>query len=167
MKNLITVFLIALISFSTFAGEGRNVSVYNLNAQGTGFVNGSVENNPNAPGFDPVSAFPEAGGSALEGEDRFSLEHEGVEYLFTNEANMKTFLTNPDKYEPTYGGWCARAMVVGQQVQINTKYSTVVGNRSFFFVNKRAKRFFDRDVEGNAKLADQEWLKISGEQPRL
>ena len=164
MKNLMIVWILTILSFTNYAQESRNVSEYNLNSAGTGFINGS---RPNAQGFDPVSVFPEGGASALVGKSEFAIDYEGVEYLFANEANMKTFLTNPQKYEPTYGGYCARAMVVGQKIAINTKISTVVGNRSFFFVSSRAKRFFDRDIAGNAKKADQEWKRISGENPRL
>jgi YHS domain-containing protein len=164
LRNLFVVFLFSFFALTSSAQEGRNVAEYNLNSVGTGFINGSSSN---AKGFDPVSVFPEGGGVALEGNVEFSLDHEGVEYLFANQANLQTFLTNPKRYEPTYGGYCARAMVVGQKVHINTSLHTVVGNRSFFFVNKRAKRFFDRNVEKNAKKADQEWKRISGEEARL
>lgn len=159
MLTLVTVF-----SQVSMAQEGRNVAEYNLNAQGAGFIDGS---NRNATAFDPVSVFPEGGEQALEGKAEFAVMHEGVEYLFANATNMKAFQANPEKYEPTYGGWCARAMVVGQKVHINTKLFTVVGNRSFFFVNKRAKRYFDRNIQQNAKLADDNWKQISGESPRL
>ena len=169
MRNLIVGLLLSVFAITASAGEGRNVELHNLDADGKGFVNGFVDEERTIvrPGFDPVSVFPESGGIALAGKAEFSLDYEGVEYLFANEENMKTFLTNPDKYEPTYGGYCARAMVVGQKVHINTSLSTVVGNRSFFFVNSRAKKFFDRDITGNAKKADQEWKRISGEEPRL
>jgi YHS domain-containing protein len=164
MRNLIVGLLLFTFAITASAGEGRNVAEYNLNSAGTGFING---NSSKAQGYDPVSLFPEGGGTALVGKSEFALDYEGVEYLFANAANMKKFLTNQAKYEPTYGGYCARAMVVGQKVHINTRLSTVVGNRSFFFVNSRAKRFFDRDIDGNAKKADQEWKRISGEEPRL
>lgn len=164
MRNLIVGLLLSVFAITASAADGRNVAEYNLNSAGTGLING---NSSNAQGYDPVSVFPEGGGTALVGKSEFALDYEGVEYLFANAANMKTFLTNPAKYEPTYGGYCARAMIVGQKVHINTSLSTVVGNRSFFFVNSRAKRFFDRDITGNAKKADQEWKRISGEEPRL
>lgn len=164
MKNLFVSLLLFMFAISASAAEGRNVSEYNLNAAGTGFING---NSSTAQGYDPVSVFPEGGGAVLQGKNEFALDYKGVEYLFASEENKKTFLTNPDKYEPTYGGYCARAMVVGRKVHINTKLFTIVGNRSFFFVNSRAKRFFDRNVAKNAATADQEWKKISGEEPRL
>lgn len=164
MKKLIMAIFLSALALTASAQADRNIAEYNLNSTGTGFVNG---NSATAQGFDPVSVFPEGGDKALAGKQEFALTYEGVEYLFANEANMKTFLTNPARYEPTYGGYCARAMVVGQKVHINTSLSTVVGNRSYFFVNKRAKRFFDRNVEKNAAKADREWKRISGESPRL
>jgi YHS domain-containing protein len=164
MKNIVLAFLLSFLTLSINAQEDRNISVYNLNNAGTGFINGHADN---ANGYDPVSPFPEAEGSTLAGKKEFALDYEGVEYLFANAKNMKAFITNPKKYEPTYGGWCARAMVVGQKVHINTKLFTIVGNRSYFFVNKRAKRFFDRDIAGNSKIADMKWKELSGENPRL
>lgn len=164
IRNLFVMFMLSAFTLIASGQEARNVDEYNLNSVGVGFING---NSSSASGFDPVSVFPEGGEAALSGETEFALEYEGVEYLFASEENMKTFLENPEKYEPTYGGWCARAMVVGQKVHINTNLFTVVGNRSYFFVNSRAKRYFDRDVHGNAMKADQEWRRISGEEPRL
>lgn len=143
---------------------GRNTAEYNLNSQGAGMVSGS---SANAQAFDPVSFFSEGGSKGLVGLSEFTVIHEGVEYLFASAENMKTFITSPKKYEPTYGGWCARAMVEGQKVHINTDYFTVIGNRSFFFVNSRAKRFFDGDLEKNTAKADKEWKRISGEEARL
>lgn len=167
MKTITSWMAILAFAFSlgVSAQTNRNVAEYNLNHQGTGFIDG--ENKAIAPGYDPVSVFPEGGGAALKGDTQFALTHEGVEYLFANAENMKTFATNPEKYEPTYGGYCARAMIVGQKVHINTRLFTVVGNRSYFFVNTRAKRFFDNDIAGNAKKADDQWRIISGEEPRL
>lgn len=168
MKKLMTWVALLVFAFNlnkAYAQPDRNVAEYNLNNQGVGLIDGA--NKALAPGYDPVSVFPEGGEAALKGDVQFALMHKGVEYLFANADNMKTFQTNPEKYEPTYGGYCARAMVDGQKVHINTKLFTVVGNRSFFFVNSRAKRFFDRDIAGNAKKADDNWKRISGEAPRL
>jgi len=165
MKKLILSYLLAamtVLSFSVSAQSDRNVAEYNLNSQGTGLIN-YINGMP----YDPVSYFPEGGSKVLKGTAEFALTYKQVEYFFANENNMKTFLTDPSKFEPTYGGWCARAMVVGQKVRINAEIYTVKSRRIYFFVNKRAKRFFDRNVDKNAGLADAQWNKISGEAARL
>ena len=160
-KNLF-IFLLLSISTLSNAAMDRNISEYNLDSKGTGFLNGEISQGTIA--YDPVSSFE---GKPLIGKNEFNLQFEGVNYLFANASNMKEFLNAPDKYEPTFGGWCARAMVEGQKVHIQTKYFTIVGNRAFYFVGARAKRQFDRNIKEFTALADAEWKKISGESPRL
>lgn len=157
MKILSVILL--FLTMSSFAQEGRNISEYNLDSAGRGLIH-----HINGKAYDPVSFFTE--GTGLVGKPEFSLLHEGVTYLFASEENKLAFKQSPQKYEPTYGGWCARAMVVGQKIGIDPKYFTIHGNRIHFFVNNRAKRFFDRNLSKNEAQADQEWKRISGEDPR-
>lgn len=150
------------MSVQVQAQQTRNVAEYNLSPEGTGvlhYVDGSS--------YDPVAYFPEGGGVAVKGKAEFSYDYEGVEYLFSSQKNLDTFKTDPAKYEPTYGGWCARAMVVGQKVRINAEIFTVNGRRLHFFVSKRAQRFFLRDLAKHEREADQNWKALSGEEPRL
>jgi len=151
-----------LVSLNLWSQEVRNVAQYNLNSAGV-----SVIDVRSGDAYDPVAYFPEGGEQALKGKASISLMYKGVEYYFANEENKRTFLTNPSKYEPTYGSWCARAMVTGAKVPIDAELFTVKGNRLFLFVNTRAKRFFDRNIDKYAQDADREWKQISGEEPRL
>lgn len=61
-------------------------------------------------GYDPVAYFPEGGGKPAKGAQSISLVHGGVLYRFATEANKAAFESNPARYEPAYGGWCAWAM---------------------------------------------------------
>ena len=133
----------------------RNVSEYNL------------ENGIGLKGYDPVSYFEEGGGEPLKGSEAIALEHEGVIYFFANEDNLDTFLKDTEKYEPTYGGYCAYAMARGSKIDINPKLFILNGRRAHFFVNNRAKRNFARDIAGDERKADDNWREISGEEPRL
>ena len=155
--------LLTWMALSTAFAEGvRNVAEYNLNSAGQGLIDVNT-----GKAYDPVAYFPEGGGKALPGKAEHAVLYQGVEYLFANAENAKTFLTDPAKYEPTYGGYCARAMVVGQKVEIDAEIFTIHGRRAHFFVSKRAKRFFDRNLVANEKAADTNWKQISGEDPRL
>lgn len=150
---------LALISAFTFSTKlqaqvERNVTEYNLQA-GLGLK-----------GYDPVSYFPEGGGQPLAGQSTLRLDYMGVTYQFANAANLDLFIENPEKYEPTYGGWCAYAMASGSKVDIQPTIYTINGNRLHFFVSKRAKQNFDSDVLGFEIRADGFWKKISGEDPR-
>ncbi|MEN9810100.1 MAG: hypothetical protein RLZZ488_1667 [Pseudomonadota bacterium] len=134
------------------AQEVRDVSKYNITS-GVGLK-----------GNDPVSYFPEGERQTIGAQP--SIEHRGVTYNFKGQQNVETFLANPEKYEPTYGGWCAFAMASGSQVDIDPSIFTINGNRIHFFVSRRAKQLFDADVQGFEVRADRFWKQISGEEPR-
>lgn len=154
--GLVGLILGLLLSVSSaYAQAGRNVAEYNL-TRGVGLK-----------GFDPVSFFPEGGSTAMAGNSAIKYEHLGVTYQFASEANRETFISNPNKYEPTYGGFCAYAMASGSKVDIRTEFYTINGNRLHFFVSARAKRNFDRDIESFEERADGHWMRISGETPRF
>lgn len=152
--------LTLILSFQAFAV--RNTAEYNLGAGQTGLVH-----HVTGDAYDPVSIFPEGGAAIKKGNPAIVHTFEGVTYHFANENNRELFQADPKKYEPTYGGWCARAMVVGQRIGVDPKYYTLSGRRAHYFVNSRAKRFFDRDISGNEARADQAWKEQSGEEPRL
>ncbi len=155
----ITVLLLAITSFlgasTALSQESRDVSKYNLYIAGE-----------NLNGYDPVAYFPEGGGAPTLGLVENSLDYMGVTYFFSTAENRNLFLTNPNKYEPTYGQWCAYAMASGAYVKINPLHYTISGNRLHFFVSKRAKANFDADVAGHEENADMHWKNLSGEVPR-
>lgn len=154
LKKVLAVFALLLSTFALSQAD-RNSALYNLD-QGIGLK-----------GYDPVSYFAEGGMSPLKGSASFELEFKGVIYHFANQENLETFQTMPERYEPTFGGWCAWAMANGSRVDINPTIFTVNGNRLHFFISKRAKRNFDRDIAKYERKADDNWRAISGEEPRL
>lgn len=146
---------------SASAQSARNTAEYNLDTQAQpGFAIA-------LKGYDPVSYFAEGGGKPLVGKKEFRLEYMGATYLFASSTNLDLFVQNADKYEPTYGGWCAFAMASGSKVDIQPEIYTLSGNRLHFFVSRRAKANFDADVVGYESRADNFWKQISGENPRL
>ncbi len=155
--------VLAMLSFAslaslpqdTHAQANRNPAAYNLQS-GVGLK-----------GYDPVAVFPEGGGQAAMGNPEIRTEHLGVVYHFASTENQSIFATNPEKYEPTYGGWCAYAMASGSQVDIQPDLFTINGNRAHYFVSGRAKRNFDSYISGYESRADDFWKQISGEEPRL
>ncbi len=157
-----SVAILAILAAVTFgalntadAQSTRNIGEYNLT------------NSIGLKGYDPVSYFPDGGGIALEGDAKFALEFQGVTYLFATQKNLETFRLAPEKFEPSYGGWCAYAMASGSKVDIQPTVFTLHGNRLHFFVSKRAKANFDTDVASYETRADGFWRMFSGEEPRI
>ncbi len=112
-------------------------------------------------GYDPVSYFTEK--EAQEGSKNTSTTHKGVIYRFASEKNKQTFITDPNNYEPQYGGYCAYAMASGDKVKIDPETFKIQDGRLFLFYNFRFTNTltkWDKDESQFLSDADSQWLKI-------
>ena len=64
-------------------------------------------------GYDPVAYHTE--GQPTVGNDAYTASHEGVTYRFASADNKNAFQTNPEKYAPEYGGFCAFGTAMGRK----------------------------------------------------
>ena len=118
-------------------------------------------------GYDPVAYFPEEGGVATKGDERFTLRVGGSVYRFSSAAHLEKFRADPSRYQPSHGGWCSYAMLEGDKVQVDPKSFIVKDGRLFLFYkgllgDTRAK-WLKADQATETKTADAMWKKITGE----
>ena len=123
-------------------------------------------------GYDPVAYFPTYGGKATKGSKKITAKHRGVTYRFASERNKKAFLAAPERFEPTYGGWCAWAMADGKgsKTKPHPKSFTIEDGRLYlfydgFFGNTRKSWKKKGSAPKLAAKADTNWKRISGEKP--
>lgn len=114
-------------------------------------------------GYDPVAYFS---GGPKKGNTALRSEYGGAIYHFATEANRAAFAASPEKYVPTYGGWCATAMAKGDKVEIDPENYKVTDGRLFLFykgVWGNAQDDWRKDEASLTTAADAEWKKIAGE----
>lgn len=112
-------------------------------------------------GYDPVAYFTE--NKALKGNKEISFKHNGATYYFANAANKASFVNEPTKYEPAYGGYCAYAMAFGDKVKIDPETFKVKDGQLFLFYNFRFNntlKDWNKDESNLYKKAESEWKKI-------
>lgn len=111
-------------------------------------------------GYDPVAYFTE--GNAVKGSSKITTKHQGVAYYFSSEEHKKLFLTNPTKYEPKYGGWCAFAMGdYAEKVEINPETFKIVDGKLYLFYNayfNNTLKSWNKDEKNLKTKADKNWL---------
>jgi thioredoxin-dependent peroxiredoxin len=115
-------------------------------------------------GYDPVSYLTQ--GKAVKGSPEISSVYRGVSYRFVGEDNRALFAENPEKYLPTYGGWCATAMAKGKKVEIDPTNFKVTNGRLFLFFKAfyaNARSDWDKDEPAQTRKADTNWKRIAGE----
>ncbi|MFT5250949.1 MAG: YHS domain-containing protein [bacterium] len=144
MKYFITLF--SVLVFNSLLAQDN----YNLKQ---GFI---------AEGYDVVAYFSN---EATKGEDNFVSEHNHVNYKFSTAKNLKIFNSNPEKYVPQYGGYCAYAVAVkGEKIGVNPKTFQIIDDKLYLFYNKwgvnTLENWNDEGVEKLQVQANENWKKI-------
>ncbi len=118
-------------------------------------------------GYDPVSYFPEGGGSATPGQETLALDYAGAHWYFSSEANRERFRNAPETYAPSYGGYCAYAVAEGKKVDVDpTRFLIQDGRLLLFyhsFLADTRARWQRRPRELLAR-ADAHWAGRGGSQ---
>lgn len=121
MKHLILLLLFASTSWM-FAQTKDPIAIHSNNEVGIAIQ-----------GYDAVAYFSN---KAVKGSKKFRVNHRGILYHFSSEANKQAFLKNPGKYEPMYGGWCAYAMGdSGDKVSIDPETFKIIDGKLYLFYN--------------------------------
>jgi YHS domain-containing protein len=112
-------------------------------------------------GYDPVSYF-----SAQPHKGKSAINHTYLSaiYYFSTAENKAKFMTNPDKYAPTYGGWCAYAMgETGDKVEIDPMTYKIIDGKVYLFYNaffNNTLKTWNKDEANLKKKADANWAKL-------
>ena len=68
------------------------------------------------------------------GREDYKVTYQDAIYLFKNETHKNKFKSNPEKYIPQYGGWCAYAMGKnGEKVKIDPQSYTLEQGKLYLF----------------------------------
>lgn len=90
-------------------------------------------------GYDTVAYFTE--GKAVKGSEEFSYEWLGTPWYFANKKHQEMFMSEPTKYAPQYGGYCAGEVANNESVTVN------VDPEAFKIIDGKLYLIYD---EGNA-----------------
>ena len=80
-------------------------------------------------------------------------------------ANLNKFKTNPEKYEPAYGGWCAYAMgATGEKVKIDPETYKILDDKLYVFYNfwgNNTLTDWNKNEKQLMTKGDQNWKKFA------
>lgn len=158
MKTVHSFVLVLLASTLGLSGCNtcRTPSGASLKAGGARyFVNTDDHGVALQGGHDPVAFFTE--NEPVQGSNRWQTRYNGATYWFSSEANLKTFLADPAKYEPAFGGYCGYAASIDRVSPVDVHYFQILDGRLVLQHNQRALDKWNEDVAGNLKKADANW----------
>ena len=110
-------------------------------------------------GFDAVAYQAES--KAVPGSAAFTATHDGAIYRFASAANRDTFMSNPTRYSPAYGGYCAMGVAVGKKLNGDPRAFTVHEGKLYLNVDEKVRGMWSKDIAGNEKKAAKNWAAVA------
>ncbi len=110
-------------------------------------------------GYSPVSYFDP--GRPERGSAEFAVVQEGRVYHLASAEQVATFRSDPEKYVPAFGGWCAFGMSMGERFPIDPETFKIAGGRLMLFLRNEetdARDLWNKQDEGDrVSKADRSW----------
>jgi YHS domain-containing protein len=146
-------FALVAILFATTCAFAAEKFLNNLNQDGVAI-----------DGYDPVAFFTD--NQPVKGKPEFQSIYRAARYYFASADHKKMFDTEPQKYEPQFGGYCAYGVSKGALYPIEVDAFQIVNGRLLLQYNKDAQKKFNQDTQGRLKLADENWPKLVEQKAR-
>jgi YHS domain-containing protein len=116
----------------------------------------NVTNGLGLKGYDPVAYF--SAGEATPGRQQCAYRWKGVIYRFASAENRDRFTTDPDKYLPQYGGYCAYAMSIDRIADIDPARWAIVDGKLYLNNGRISQTLWSIDKAGHIASADRNWV---------
>jgi hypothetical protein len=143
MKHTIIIALLAF--FSAVQAQAQKSEI---------FVSGGKA----IKGYDPVAFFKEA--KPVKGADSLSYQWKQATWLFSTRENLNAFKSDPDKYAPQYGGYCAYGTSQGHKAPTQADSWTIVNDKLYFNYNKDVKVMWNKNQQNLIQVADEKWPEL-------
>lgn len=109
-------------------------------------------------GYDTVAYFTD--GKPVKGNEAFAYEWNGGKWLFASQAHLDLFKSNPTKYAPQYGGYCAYGVSQGYLVSIEPDQFTVQDGKLYLNYDSSVQKKWTKDIAGYNKIADAKFSDL-------
>ena len=109
-------------------------------------------------GHDPVAYFTE--GRPVKGSRDFTTTYEGAEFRFASQENLDTFLLDPAKYAPQFGGYCAWAVSEGYTAKGDADHWAIVDDRLYLNYDEKIQTRWEQDRAEHIDKANTNWPEV-------
>ena len=114
-------------------------------------------------GHDPVAYFTE--GKPVAGKTDYTAEYNGASYHFASAENRDLFVSDPGRYAPQYGGFCAFGTTFKMKVPGDPNAFKVVDDKLYINSSPDILSRWSQDIPGNIDKANSAWPEIADKSP--
>ena len=111
-------------------------------------------------GYDPVAYH--LAGRAVAGDGAHSFVWNDATWYFLDAGNRERFASEPERWAPRYGGYCAWAVANNYVASIDPEAWSIVEENLYLNYSKSVRARWERDIPGNIQHADKNWPELLG-----
>ena len=106
-------------------------------------------------GYDPVSYF--TAGKAVNGSKTFTQSWNNATWYFSSRENLELFKSNPERYAPQFGGFCAFAVSKGFTANTDPNAFKIINDKLYLCADKKVLEKWVAGGEENLKKSEENW----------
>ena len=142
----------ALVAVAAVAGAG---SAWADDSVNTGYFGGVA-----IMGYDTVAYFTD--GKAVKGSEEFTYDWLGTPWHFASKKHQEMFMSDPVKYAPQYGGYCAGEVVAGSvTVNVDPEAFKIIDGKLYLIYDVGNADTFAAHADEEIPKADANWPKVA------
>jgi YHS domain-containing protein len=109
-------------------------------------------------GYDAVAYFTQS--QPVKGLKEFSFTHADQTWYFASAKNLELFKSNPEKYVPQFGGYCAYGMSRGYKAQTEPDAWTNVDGKLYLNYNLEVRNLWNEKQADFIEKANTNWPTV-------
>lgn len=113
-------------------------------------------------GYDAVAYFTQS--KPVKGDSKFSFKWNNATWYFASQQDLDLFKTNPEKYAPQYGGYCAFGVSEDHKAPTQPEAWTIVNGKLYLNYNTDVRANWQKDVTKRILKADENWPAIKNKE---
>ena len=108
-------------------------------------------------GYDTVAYFTE--GQAMKGASEFAASWNGAKWHFANARHRDLFASDPERYAPQFGGFCAAGIAKGKKAAADPEAWTIVDGKLYIKFNMEVRERWQKDRAEKIQTAEENWAE--------
>ncbi|WP_170506996.1 MULTISPECIES: YHS domain-containing (seleno)protein [Ruegeria] len=106
-------------------------------------------------GYDVMTYWQD--GDPQKGDPEIMAQHNGATWVFLNDENRQAFLSDPAKYAPQYGGYCAYAASQNAVADVDPFAWRIWDEKLYLNYSPQVRRIWASDIDANIEKANEFW----------
>jgi YHS domain-containing protein len=111
-------------------------------------------------GYDAVGYFTE--NKPVKGKKENSFVWKDETWYFSSVQNLVTFKSNPEKFAPQFGGYCAYGMSRGYKAKTDADAWTIADGKLYLNYNLDVRKIWNEKQSEFIEKANQNWPAVRG-----